>query len=121
NESDLVFLKDMVYESIHIPKNKPSQEELLNSSPIKKYIEGWGRKGDRALIAFNQENIPLGASWYRLFTEEDKGYGFVDEHTPELGIALTKQARGKGTGKILMEKLMESAINDGLSSLSLSV
>ncbi|WP_233252991.1 MULTISPECIES: hypothetical protein [unclassified Geobacillus] len=57
-ENDFEFLLDMMYEAIYIPKNKPPKEELLNSPHIKKYHEGWGRKGDRALIAF-RDNQPL--------------------------------------------------------------
>jgi hypothetical protein len=56
-ENDFEFLLDMMYEAIYIPQNKPPKEELLNSPHIKKYHEGWGRKGDRALIAF-RDNQP---------------------------------------------------------------
>ncbi|WML39700.1 GNAT family N-acetyltransferase [Neobacillus sp. OS1-2] len=116
----LDFLTDMMYESIHIPENKPSKEELLNSPDLKKYSEEWGRKDDRAIIAF-EDNFPVGAAWYRLYTENQKGYGYIDDKTPELGIAVMKNARGKGIGKLLMEKLIETASSDGFSSLSLSV
>lgn len=117
---DLDFLTDMMYESIHIPENKPPKEELLYSPHIKKYSEGWGRKGDRAIIAF-EDNFPVGAAWFRLFTENQKGYGYVDDMTPELGIAVINKARGKGIGKMLMKKLFETASRDGYTSLSLSV
>ncbi|WP_100405572.1 GNAT family N-acetyltransferase [Bacillus solitudinis] len=121
SETDLEFLMDMMYESIHIPENKPAKEELLNFPNIKKYSEGWGRKHDRALLAFNEDKLPVGAAWYRLFTENQKGYGYVDEKTPELGIAVTNEARGKGIGILLMERLFETACKDGYTSLSLSV
>lgn len=121
SENDLMFLTDMLYESIHIPENKPSKEELLNLPHLKKYSEGWGRQGDRALIAFNEKNQPVGAAWYRLFKENQKGYGYVNDETPELGIALTSEARGKGTGTLLMKRLFETASRDGYKSLSLSV
>ncbi|WP_449622301.1 N-acetyltransferase family protein [Robertmurraya sp. Marseille-Q9965] len=116
----LDFLTDMMYESIHIPENKPTKEELLNLPHLKKYSEGWGRTGDRAIIAF-EANVPVGAAWYRLFKEEQKSYGYVDDNTPELGIAVINKARGKGIGHILMEKLFETAARDGYKSLSLSV
>ncbi|ADU29202.1 GCN5-related N-acetyltransferase [Evansella cellulosilytica DSM 2522] len=115
------FLTDMMYESIHMPENKPAKEVLLNMPHIKKYSEGWGRKGDKAIIAINENNLPVGAAWYRLFTEDNKGYGYVDDKTPELGIALTKDARGKGIGTLLVKRLMEEAFSDGYTTLSLSV
>ncbi len=83
DKNELDFLTDMLYESIHILENKPKKEDLINSSHIKKYHENWGREGDTALIAFNTDNQPVGAVWYRLFNESNKGYGFVDRHTPE--------------------------------------
>lgn len=120
SEHELDFLTDMMYEAFHIPENKPPIEELLNLPHIKKYCEGWGRKGDRAIIAV-EDHLPVGAAWYRLFTENQKGYGYVDDKTPELGIAVINKVRGKGVGNLLMEKLFETASRDGYSSLSLSV
>lgn len=120
-KSELDFLTDMLYESIHILENKPKKEDLINSSPIKKYHESWGRKGDTAFIAVNTNLQPVGAVWYRLFNESNKGYGYVDNHTPELGIALTPEVRGKGIGTLLMKAIIQQAINDGYKSISLSV
>jgi L-amino acid N-acyltransferase YncA len=59
--------------------------------------------------------------WYRLFSETDKGYGFVDSCTPELGIAIKNEARGLGAGPKLMEAILSQAREDEYSSLSLSV
>ncbi|WP_235753936.1 GNAT family N-acetyltransferase [Psychrobacillus sp. INOP01] len=120
-KNELEFLKDMLYESIYIPENIKNKVELLNSPSIKKYYEEWGRKGDTALIAIDENNRAVGAVWYRLFDESNKGYGFVDNRTPELGIAVTKEARGLGIGTLLMKKIIQQAKEDGYKSLSLSV
>lgn len=119
NEFD--FLTDMLYESIHIPENKPNKEDLISSPHIKKYHEGWGKKGDTALIALNTNNQAVGAVWYRLFDDFNKGYGYVDSNTPELGIAVTKEVRGMGLGTLLMNKIINQAISEGYKSISLSV
>nr|WP_275695622.1 GNAT family N-acetyltransferase [Fredinandcohnia sp. SECRCQ15] len=111
----------MMYESIHIPNDKPAKEILLNQPGLKKYNEGWGRKGDRALIAVNDKNEALGAVWYRLFNEQNKGYGYIDSFTPELGIAISKAARGMGVGTKLMNAIIQQAEEDGFKALSLSV
>ena len=118
---ELEFLKDMLYESIYMPDDVKNKAELLNSSSIKKYYEGWGRKGDTALIAVDQNNRAIGAVWYRLFDESNKGYGFIDNRTPELGIAVSKEARGLGVGTLLMKKIIKQASEDGYQFLSLSV
>lgn len=111
----------MLYESIYIPEKVKNKEELLNSPSIKKYYEEWGRKGDTALIAIDENNQAVGAVWYRLFDESNKGYGFVDNRTPELGIAVTKEARGLGIGTLLMKQIIKQALEDGYKTLSLSV
>ncbi|WP_299515512.1 GNAT family N-acetyltransferase [uncultured Rummeliibacillus sp.] len=120
-KGELDFFTDMLYESIHIPQNKPNKEDLINSAHIKKYHENWGRKGDKALIAINTNNQPVGAVWYRLFNESNKGYGYVDNNTPELGIAVIEEARGMGVGTLLMKKIIHQAICEGYKSISLSV
>ncbi|MFF3102178.1 GNAT family N-acetyltransferase [Viridibacillus arvi] len=120
-ENEYEFLLDMLYESIHIPENKPTREELLNLPHIRKYHENWGREGDQVLIAIDEENQKVGAVWYRLFEENNKGYGYVDDNTPELGIAVVEKGRGKGIGTLLMNKIMQLAMTDGYKSISLSV
>ncbi|QGQ96495.1 GNAT family N-acetyltransferase [Paenibacillus psychroresistens] len=119
-QSDFEFLMDMHYESIHILEDKPPKQELLNAPNIKKYSDGWGRTGDRALIAWSGE-IPVGAVWYRLFNETNKGYGFVDNETPELGIAIRSDYVKQGIGTALMKGIMQKAELEGYNALSLSV
>lgn len=120
NERD--FLLEMLYESIHIEEErKPSIEVLLYTNELKKYHQNWGRKGDTALIAIDHTGTPVGAVWYRLFSGEERGYGYVNDKTPELGIAIKKEARGKGLGTKLMQVIMEEAKKDNYKTLSLSV
>ncbi|WP_068985939.1 GNAT family N-acetyltransferase [Lysinibacillus xylanilyticus] len=121
NKNEFEFFQDMLYESILIPVNKPSKEALLNSPHIRKYHEGWGRKGDQALIAFDVENQTVGAVWYRLFDENNKGYGYIDCNTPEIGIAVSKDVRGRGLGTLLMRKIIQQAKDEGYNTISLSV
>jgi len=72
------FFSEMLYESIHIPENKPPMDELLSSEGLKKYKENWGRPGDAALVAVDENETLVGAIWYRLFPSNDPGYGFVE-------------------------------------------
>ncbi|MDP5277017.1 GNAT family N-acetyltransferase [Chengkuizengella axinellae] len=120
-EKEYEFLMDMRYEAIYILENKPPKEELMNIPDIKKYSDEWGRKGDRALIASNESSQPVGAAWYRLFSDHDKGFGYAGPNIPEIGIAVLEQERNKGIGKLLLDKLLLQAIEDGFTSVSLSV
>ena len=64
---------------------------------------------------------PVAAAWYRLFTESHPGYGFVDEQTPELTIAVVPSRRGRGYGAELLTSLLAQAAEDGFPAISLSV
>ena len=88
--------------------------------PLTRYFAGWGRPGDEGLVALDDAN-PVGAAWYRLFSREEAGFGFVDEQTPELTIAVVPSRRGKGFGHELMTGLLERARRAGYDALSLSV
>jgi ribosomal protein S18 acetylase RimI-like enzyme len=88
--------------------------------PLTRYVNGWGRPGDRSLIAVD-EFVPVGAAWFRLFTKDDAGFGFVDERTPELAIAVVPSRRGRGFGHELLSGLLERARADGFDAISLSV
>ncbi|MBD0337914.1 MAG: GNAT family N-acetyltransferase [Thermoleophilia bacterium] len=88
--------------------------------PASRYVEGWGRPGDRGLIVLD-EGFPVGAAWYRLFSAGSPGYGFLDEETPELTIAVVPSRRGRGLGDQLLTALLDQALEDGFPAISLSV
>jgi GNAT superfamily N-acetyltransferase len=87
---------------------------------ISHYVDGWGREGDAAVIAMDGGHS-VGAGWYRLFTSMNPGYGFVDEETPELTIAVVPSRRRHGVGQELLDALLEQARAGGHQAVSLSV
>jgi ribosomal protein S18 acetylase RimI-like enzyme len=88
--------------------------------PVQLYVKAFGRPGDTVVIAL-VDGFPVGAAWYRLFRAGKPGYGFVDEKTPELAIAVVPNARGKGVGNALLDALLERARAAGHETISLSV
>ena len=85
-----------------------------------RYVSGWGRRGDTAIVAL-EEGFPIGAAWFRLFSRDEPGFGFVDEQTPEVAIAVVPSRRGRGIGSELLDALVDVAQEQGFEALSLSV
>lgn len=110
---DVRFLRDMLRHAYHWRLNE--DPEL----PVYRYVQHWGRRGDAGVIAFDGPNV-YGAAWYRLFTAVEPGFGFVDERTPEVTIAVVPSRRGRGTGTELLEALLDRARADGFEQISLS-
>jgi GNAT superfamily N-acetyltransferase len=113
DRQDTRFLRDMLRHAYHW---RLAQDPDL---PVFRYVQNWGRRGDAGVIAFDGPNV-YGAAWYRLFPASAPGFGFVDEETPELTIAVVPSHRGHGSGKVLLEALLEQARADGFSRISLS-
>ena len=113
---DARFLRDMLRHAYYW---RPSEEDAAGLHPMR-YVENWGRPGDAAVIALDR-GFPVGAAWYRVFKRERPGYGFVDEQTPELSIAVVPSKRGAGIGGELMEAALSRARAEGYRAISLSV
>ena len=114
---DVRFLRDMLHHAYYWKERAP---EDAGPGPVALYVKAWGRPGDSAVIAIDG-GFPAGAAWYRLFPRERPGYGFVDERTPELAIAVVPNARGKGVGSALLGALLDRARVEGYGAISLSV
>jgi ribosomal protein S18 acetylase RimI-like enzyme len=121
-QDDVEFLKQMLYEATRWNPDWPTEpiESVLEDPMLHRFYDAWGRPGDAGVIA-ELDGAPVGAAWYRLFTREEPGYGFVDEKIPELGLAVQPIHRRKGIGGTLLRALMVQAREEGFQSLSLSV
>ena len=85
---DASFLHEMLAVAADWRREAPRPTmEVLAEPAFARYVADWPRDGDLGLIA-EEGTIPVGAVWWRTFTQRDPGYGFVDEYTPELSIGV---------------------------------
>ena len=121
--SDIPFLRKMLYEAVfwRASANKPSFEQGLAYPDVSKILADWGeRDGDTAVVA-TINSIPIGASWYRFWTDDNFINGYIDEITPVLVIGVHSDYRHQGIGKKMMDWLIDYASKHSIQKISLSV
>lgn len=119
--NELYQLEDFLYEAIFqrdaenlLPK------DIINEPELKVYIEGFGKPDDYCLVAELDGKI-VGAVWTRILSGEVKGFGNVDENTPEFAISLYKEYRNMGIGSALMKNMLNLLRERGYKKASLAV
>lgn len=111
----------MLYQSLHVPEGgAPFERSILKQPNIARYVEEWGRESDAGFVALEENGQPVGAIWLRLLTGNEKGFGYVDDDTPELGMAVLPEYRNQGIGTNLLSHLINYA-EGSYDSISLSV
>lgn len=120
--ADLPVYQRVLYEAVSWDPDRelPPVQQTLEHPELARYHQGWGRPGDLGVVA-TLDGQPVGAALFRLFTEDDHGEGFVDEHTPEIAIAVWPEHRGRGLGGRLLAAIADVARTAGFARLSLSV
>jgi ribosomal protein S18 acetylase RimI-like enzyme len=109
-KEDESFLWQMLYEAAHMDKEgNLSVQDAMTHPELKKYVENWGQKDDLGVVAISHNYQPLGAAWVRLLIGKNKGYGYIDDQTPELAIAILPTYRNQGIGTQLLTHLILSA------------
>ena len=120
--NDLDFVKAMLFEAFFWNPDfeRPKKGEFFSQPEFMMLVADWGRPGDYITVA-EVDRILIGAAWFRLWTEEEHSYGFIDPKIPELGIGVLPAYRHMGAGRLLLESLIKSAIEYKYEALSLSV
>jgi GNAT superfamily N-acetyltransferase len=120
---DEPFLWDMSWEAMAVDAGMRAlgREAAFALPHSRRYLDGWARPGDAAVVALAADERRLGAAWYRLFPAEEPGWGFVAPDVPELGIGVVAEARGSGVGSALLDALLALAREQGYRAVSLSV
>lgn len=125
-EADKEALRRAIYQAWRWrdPWSETAFRQYLALSRPDSYVDDFGRRrGDVGFVAEQVEDHcqPVGAAWYRLFTDEDHRKGYVAADIPELVVAVSAEARGRGLGRALTNRLIQHAATMGTSGLSLHV
>jgi ribosomal protein S18 acetylase RimI-like enzyme len=103
------------------PGGTPFPKSIIDEPKLYKYIENYGNKpGDLAVLAMKDITI-IGMIWGRIHNAANKGWGYIDEQTPEIGIAVLPKYRNMGIGTQLLNRLFAAYSDAGYNKLSLSV
>ncbi len=120
SDADMPFMQRMLQAAAYWQTDDDRPNESIPEEALR-YITDWGRPGDLGVIAIDELDSPVGAASYRLFPEDEPGYGFIDCSIPELTIAVRANGREQGIGTKLLQALVERAVLSGHRGLSLSV
>lgn len=118
--TEIDYLQEMLYKAIFVSEgNDPPPESIIFRPELKKYYENWGTENDLAFVA-EKDGKRVGIVWSRIFKKSNKGYGFVDENTPEVSISVHPEYRNQGIGTQLLKSLLQEVTSKGTVKVSLS-
>jgi ribosomal protein S18 acetylase RimI-like enzyme len=123
HHSDLPFMKEMLYEAVFWREGagKLSFEEAFALPEVHRSLADWGeRDGDTAVIA-TMNSTPVGASWFRFWTDSNSINGYIDETMPVVVIGVHRDYRHQGIGSRMIEWLIDCAAGHSIERISLSV
>lgn len=109
----------IVWEMLSYAAQQPSIASTRELPILARYAANWGRTGDLGYVA-TLNDISIGAAWLRLWVGADKGFGYVSDEIPELGLAVSLDYRGSGIGTQLLTQLLAMA-REKFPAVSLSV
>lgn len=118
---EIPLLEDFLYEAIfqRDPAN-PIPRSELEKPELRAYIEGYGGPDDHCLVAEQQGQV-VGAVWTRILAGPTKGFGNIDDQTPEFALSVYGPFRGMGIGAKLLSEMLALLRQRGYPQASLAV
>ena len=111
-------LADFLYEAIfQCDENNLAPKTIIQKPELQIYIKDFGEGKDDYCLCAEVDDALVGAVWVRNI----KGYGSIDDVTPEFSISLYKDFRGYGIGTKMMQEMLEHLKRKGYSKASLAV
>ena len=120
-EHELPLMEEFLYLAI-FQKDESSllPRDVIYEPSLSIYFKGWGKHGDYCLAADDGVRI-AGMAWTRILNGEIKGFGSIDDETPEFAVSILKEYRGKGIGTALMREMLGLLKQEGYLKASLAV
>lgn len=120
-ENEIPLLEEFIYHAIFQTEGStPLPRSIIDDPTVAVYIEDFGRKDDHCLVADCGGKV-IGAVWTRILNGQVRGFGNVDDETPEFAISLLPEYRGKGIGTLLMKAMLDLLKHKGYEKTSLAV
>lgn len=121
-QNEYGILEEMLYEAIYQPdENNPIPRSILQIPEVNAYIRDFGTRSDDHCFVADASGKIIGAVWVRILSGEIKGYGHIDDCTPEFAISLIKEYRNRGIGSRLMTAMIGYLKEKGYRQASLDV
>ena len=112
---DEAILWDMLYQALSPESGEAPPPEIVHRPEYVRFVEGWGRPGDRGFVAFDKaEAALLGAVWLRAPMESEPA-----DAPPELPFVVKPGHRQRGIGASLLTQFIRA--NPSLAAVSLRV
>ena len=116
------MMPDFMYEAVfQKDESRPIPRSVINEPTVRIYHERFGSCADDLCLLALAEGQAVGAVWTRLLNGPIKGYGYVDDTTPELSISVLKPYRAQGIGSALIQAMLTLLCERGYTQVSLSV
>ncbi len=116
--ADPAFLAEMLYEAVYWrddgEEERPPLDALLAQPAHARFVEGWGRPGDVAVLVLDRRDEPVGAAWCRSFTSPPDGVG-------DMIVAVYGEFRRQGVGSLLLGALLARAAAYGAEQLRVTI
>jgi ribosomal protein S18 acetylase RimI-like enzyme len=100
-------------------ETNPIPREVVNVPQVRVYIDKFGQKKDDCCLVADLNGKIIGGVWVRILADKMKGYGNIDNKTPEFAISLFKEYRNCGIGTQLMHEMFARLKAKGYKQASL--
>lgn len=119
--SEIHLLRDFLYEAIfQRDETNLLPRDIINKPELSVYIDNFSESNDFCLVADIDGKV-VGAVWTRILSGKIKGFGNIDDQTPEFAISLYREYRNRGIGTVLMRSMLRLLKEQGYMQTSLAV